>query len=49
MLCIIQLDEEDNEQANGRCIRGDTAVYYCGDEDDGHAKKEQMDEDLASE
>ena len=32
-----QLDKEDEEVA--MAAAGDDAVYYCGDEDDGHAKK----------
>ena len=32
-----QLDKEDEEQAMSTA--GANAVYYCGDEDDGHAKK----------
>ena len=31
-----QLDEEDNEKPMSDATK---AVYYCGDEDDGHAKK----------
>ena len=34
---FVQLDKEDDEKPMGAA--GDAAVYYCGDEDDGHAKK----------
>ena len=34
---FVQLDKEDEEQAMSAAGKND--VYYCGDEDDGHAKK----------
>ena len=34
---FVQLNKEDEEQAMSTA--GANAVYYCGDEDDGHAKK----------
>ena len=39
---FVQLDEEDDEQAMVLLSdpeNKDSEVYYCGDEDDGHAKK----------
>ena len=34
---FVQLDKEDDEKSMSAA--GNAAVYYCGDEDDGHAKK----------
>ena len=34
---FVQLDKEDDEKS--MIAAGNAAVYYCGDEDDGHAKK----------